>query len=154
MIDKVAPNIHQMNPGKGPKELGEQHSVDKYKYVPEKYKEVARNMEAQFAGLMLQEMEKSVGRENEDSSSDFYQSVMNSERSKTMSEHDRGLGVSKIILDQIYPERMRNPQSYEYFERMSKAANPAQQIAKYQAAEEARPIIKIYASPAKEASNE
>jgi Rod binding domain-containing protein len=146
LIDKIAAPIqYSKEPAK---------PVPSDRYVPESYKEVARNVESQFAELMLQEMEKSVGREGGDSASEFYQSVMNGERSKTMSTHDQGLGVSKIILDQIYPERLRNQQTYEYFQRMNQNANMPKSIAKYESVNSQTPPIKIYASTAKEANYE
>jgi Rod binding domain-containing protein len=76
--------------------------------VPEEYKKVAEGMESQFARLMIEQMKKTVEKNEEGSSAqDFYDSVMTNEYADLMSKGD-GLGLQKVILDQLYPQRLQN----------------------------------------------
>tara|TARA_R110000868_G_scaffold100128_1_gene275356 strand:+ start:20880 stop:21323 length:444 start_codon:yes stop_codon:yes gene_type:complete len=84
-------------------------------FIPEPYKNVAEGMEKQFAEYMLEQMDNSVDRTDESSSSmDYYDSVMREERAEMMAKNSE-LGLQKTILDQIYPERMRNQFSYQRY---------------------------------------
>lgn len=84
-------------------------------FIPEPYKNVAEGMEKQFADYMLEQMDNSVDRTDESSSaSDYYDSVMRDERAGMMAKNSE-LGLQKTILDQIYPERMRNQFAYQRF---------------------------------------
>lgn len=89
--------------------------VNNYKYVPSEYKDVAKGMEKQFAEFMIQQMENSVGSTSNNSAAKYYKSLMNSERANVMATKDQGLGLQKVILDQIYPQHMRNPATYKQF---------------------------------------
>jgi Rod binding domain-containing protein len=72
------------------------------------YEDVAEGMEANFTSYMLQEMRKSIPKETPDSSAmDYYNSMLDYERAQTMAKSDSGLGVKKVILDQIVPENMK-----------------------------------------------
>lgn len=72
------------------------------------YEEIAEGMEANFTSYMLQEMRKSVPKESPDSSAmDYYNSLLDYERAQTMAKSDSGLGVKKVILDQIVPQHMK-----------------------------------------------
>jgi Rod binding domain-containing protein len=85
-------------------------------YVPDPYKKVAASMEKQFANFMLNEMNKTTGEEfGKDTGSDYYKSLLTSERSKAVSENGDGLGLKKMILDQIYPQRLRSKIAYDSF---------------------------------------
>src|SRR5690606_13414436 len=77
-------------------------------FIPEPYKKVAEGMEKQFAEDMLEQMDRSIDRADESSSSmEYYDSVMREQRADSMAKNSN-LGLQKTILDQIYPERMRN----------------------------------------------
>jgi Rod binding domain-containing protein len=89
-------------------------------YVPTKFKKVASAMESQFAEFMLQQMQKTVNRNTaDDSSSKYYKSLMNTERAKTLANQNGGLGIQKMILEQIYPKRYRNEIAFNHYEKMS-----------------------------------
>lgn len=90
-------------------------------YIPEPYKKVARGMEEQFANFMLEEMNKTTGDSSTDSASQYYKGLMTAERAKIMSESDQGLGLKKVILEQIYPKRLRNKIAFENFVARDKA---------------------------------
>ena len=77
--------------------------------VPAAYREVAQGLEAQFIELMLQEMEKTVHHSATDQASEFYRSSLNNERAKLMAEHGGGMGIAKLILQQIYPAAQPTP---------------------------------------------
>lgn len=86
------------------------------KYIPEEYREFAKGMEDQFVNHMLGEMRKTIDRADEQSQTDeIYQGLLDNERSKIITNHEGGVGIQKMILDQIYPERFRNKQAYEAF---------------------------------------
>jgi Rod binding domain-containing protein len=90
--------------------------INDYNYIPEPYKKVARNMEGEFIKLMLNKMQDTVGLEEEkDSATQYYQDLLLDERSKIMSKKDRGLGLQEVILNEIYPKRMRNETSYNNY---------------------------------------
>lgn len=84
-------------------------------FIPEPYKKVAEGMEKQFAQYMLEQMDNSIDRADDPSSAmDYYDSVMREERANAMASNSE-LGLQKVILDQIYPERMRNQFAYQRF---------------------------------------
>jgi Rod binding domain-containing protein len=73
------------------------------------YEEIAEGMEASFTSHMLNEMRKTVPKESPDSSAmEYYNSMLDSERSQLMAKSETGLGVKKIILDQIVPNHMKH----------------------------------------------
>ncbi len=73
------------------------------------YEEIAEGMEASFTSHMLGEMRKSIPKETPDSSSmEYYNSLLDYERSQLMAKSDSGLGIKKIILDQITPADLKN----------------------------------------------
>jgi Rod binding domain-containing protein len=73
------------------------------------YEDVAEGMEANFTSYMLQEMRKSIPKEGPDSpATDYYNSLLDYERAQLMAKSDSGLGVKKVILDQIVPEHMKH----------------------------------------------
>ena len=72
------------------------------------YEEVAEGMETNFTSHLLAEMRKSVPKETPDSSAmEYYNSLMDFERAQLMAKSDTGLGVKKVILDQIVPANMK-----------------------------------------------
>ena len=61
-------------------------------------------------------MNKTVNKAESDSSaSDYYKSLLDHERSKIMSKNQNGQGLQKLILDQIYPKRLRNELTYNHY---------------------------------------
>lgn len=89
--------------------------VDDYKFIPKAYKDVASGMEKQFAEFMITQMNNSIGSEETNSGAKYYKSLLNSERADVMATKDQGLGLQKVILDQIYPQRMRSEIAYKQF---------------------------------------
>ena len=101
------------------KSNGSQRTDDKF--IPEDRKEVARAMEQQFAEYMIQQMNNTVDKadnENQDSASTYYEGMMTSERAKMMANSGKGLGIQKIVLDQIYPQRFRTEMNYNNYNKM------------------------------------
>jgi Rod binding domain-containing protein len=92
-------------------------AVDDKKFIPKQYQEVAESMEGQFAEFMLNQMNKAVGEnEGEDGNGmDYYKSLQTTERAKMMSKQNN-LGLQNVILDQIYPKRMRNEMALKQYE--------------------------------------
>ena len=77
--------------------------------IPEAYLKVARGVEQQFVQYMLKQMKKTVNTANPESSAlNFYKSILNNHQSRIMVEKNGGLGLQKIILDQIYPHNNKN----------------------------------------------
>jgi len=73
------------------------------------YEQIAEDMEANFTSYMLQEMKKTVPKETPDSSAqEYYNSLLDSERAQTMAKSDSGLGVKRVILDQIVPQHLKH----------------------------------------------
>ncbi len=78
--------------------------INQRKTPQDPYKKVARNMETQFLQHMLQEMQKTVHKDKEDSTqTKYYNSLLNYEHAKVMAEKNEGKGIQKLILDQIMP---------------------------------------------------
>ena len=87
-----------------------------FRNIPKPYVDLAKKIEGEFAKLMVEQMKKSVDKNEEDSSAmDFYDSLMTQEQSTAMVGKE-GLGVSKLILDQIYPQRLRTEENLRAFE--------------------------------------
>ena len=91
--------------------------VDDKKFIPKQYQEVAESMEQQFAEFMLNQMNKAIGEEeNQDAGGmDYYKSLQTTERAKMMSKQNN-LGLQNVILDQIYPKRLRNEMALKQYE--------------------------------------
>lgn len=93
-------------------------TIDDRKYIPKQYQEVAENMEQQFAEFMVNQMNKAVEENDNDNSGggmDYYKSLQTSERAKMMAKQNN-LGLQTVILDQIYPKRMRNEMALKQYE--------------------------------------
>lgn len=96
MSNKIQPQIHAPQLNK---------TYSKFKNVPKEYLAVAEGMESQFIEHMVGEMRKSVKPTTpESSATQFYNSLLDSERSKIMSQTENGVGLKEVILDQIYPQ--------------------------------------------------
>ena len=94
--------------------------VDDKKYIPKQFQEVAESMEGQFAEAMLKQMNQTVDEtEGEDSGGmEYYKSLQTTERAKMMAQQNN-LGLQNVILDQIYPKRMRNEMALKQYEAQS-----------------------------------
>lgn len=103
-----------------PKELESSSikKIDDRKYVPKEFVKVARGLEQQFAEMMINEMNKTTGDEgaNDGVGMDYYKSLQNTERAKTLTEQNQ-LGLQDLILDQIYPKRMRNEMALSQYQK-------------------------------------
>jgi Rod binding domain-containing protein len=61
---------------------------------------------------------RGINKDSKDSSAmDYYQGMINKERSSIMAKNNGGVGIQKLILDQIYPSHLRNNVTFEYFKR-------------------------------------
>jgi Rod binding domain-containing protein len=75
------------------------------------YEEIAEGMEANFTQHLLQEMKKTVPKDNPDSAPmDYYNSLLDAERAQIMAKSDSGIGIKKVILDQIVPQHLKSYQ--------------------------------------------
>ena len=91
-------------------------AVDDRKFIPKQYQDVAESMETQFAETMVKQMNQTIDEEpGEDSGMDFYKSLQTTERAKMMAKQNN-LGLQNVILDQIYPKRMRNEMALKQYE--------------------------------------
>ena len=73
------------------------------------YEDIAEGMETNFTSHMLAEMRKTIPKETPDSSAmEYYNSLLDFERAQTMAKSDSGLGIKKVILDQIVPQHMKH----------------------------------------------
>jgi Rod binding domain-containing protein len=84
--------------------------------VPTEYKNIAAGMEKQFAEHMIAQMNSTVGGEEKNSAEAYYEGLMDSERAQKMVETNGGLGLQDMILDQVYPRRMRNETSFKAYQ--------------------------------------
>ncbi len=100
-----------------PIDVSNKKYVDDRQYIPKQFKEVAQNMEQNFAEYMLSQMNKAVdSNESEESTGmDYYKGLQTSEQAKIMAMKNN-LGLQDVILDQIYPKRMRNEMALKQYE--------------------------------------
>ena len=69
-------------------------------------------MEQQFIQYMIEQMKKTIDVANPESSAlKFYKSMLNNYQADIMAARGEGLGLQKVILDQIYPQHQRTPPS-------------------------------------------
>ena len=93
--------------------------VDDTKFIPQKFKDVAESMESQFAEEMIKQMNQTIDEAGgEDSGMDYYKGLLTTERAKMMANQNN-LGLQKVILDQIYPKRMRNELALKQYEQQA-----------------------------------
>ena len=77
--------------------------------IPQPYLDVAQGMEKQFLEFMISQMKNSVNRAEEpDSAMNYYESLLTEEQAQQITSQNGGLGLQKLILDQVYPEYLRN----------------------------------------------
>ncbi|MBG07567.1 MAG: hypothetical protein CME68_02340 [Halobacteriovoraceae bacterium] len=102
------------------------------KFIPDPYKKVASSMETQFLNFMISKMKNTINKNNPESSAvEYYNGLINKERSNIMAKNNGGLGIQKLILNQIYPPHLRNKASYEYFMKNLQPNANKQKIQKY-----------------------
>lgn len=92
--------------------------IDDREYIPKQYKQVAAGMEQQFAEMMLDQMNKTIDEAEPEQGGmgmDYYKSLQKAERAKAMTSQN-SLGLQDVILDQIYPKRMRNEMALKQYE--------------------------------------
>jgi Rod binding domain-containing protein len=107
--------IHRPQIQSHTQKLNQRKSVDDSKYIPDDHKEFAKNLESQFAQLMLKEMQKSIGStQPKNTQSEFYDSLMIQERAKTMAG-DGNSQLQEMILDEVYPKKFRNEANYNLY---------------------------------------
>ena len=93
-------------------------TIDDTKYIPKPYLEVAEGMEREFANIMMKQMNKTVGEAQAPSTGmGYYKGLLDDKRVNSMVKSNGGLGLQKLILDQIYPKRMRNEFAYNHYKR-------------------------------------
>ena len=113
------------------------NTKDNSKLIPDPYKKVASSMETQFLNFMISKMKNTINQNTPDSSAvEYYNGLINKERSNIMAKNNGGLGIQKLILNQIYPPHLRNKASYEYFMKNLQPNNNRQKIQKYVSSEE------------------
>jgi Rod binding domain-containing protein len=85
------------------------HSISQRTNPVKPFEDVAEGMEASFTSHMLAEMRKTIPKETPDSSAmEYYNSLLDYERAQSMAKSDSGLGIKKVILDQIVPQHMKH----------------------------------------------
>ncbi len=99
---------------------------DESKFIPEPYKKVAEGLEQQFNDYMLKELDSTSAYEQEEGNSspgmNYYKSILNSERASAISKQGKyGIGIQEIILDQIYPKKMRNEIAFNHYQKQQEA---------------------------------
>lgn len=100
---------------KQPKSL-DYKAVDDRKYIPKQFQEVAESMEGQFAETMVKQMNQTIDEApGDDTRMEYYKSLQTSERAKMMAKQNN-LGLQTVILDQIYPKRLRNEMALKQYE--------------------------------------
>ncbi len=76
--------------------------------ILQKYNDIAEGMETQFNEYMLAQMNKSIDKdEPESSATQYYNSLLDSERAQILSKNNGGLGLKKMILEQILPAHLK-----------------------------------------------
>jgi Rod binding domain-containing protein len=101
-----------------PKAIDQGPKIDDRQYIPKQYKEVAAGMEQQFAEMMLDQMGRTVDEAETEGGGmgmDYYKSLQKSERAKSMTAQNN-LGLQDVILNQIYPKRIRNEMALKQYE--------------------------------------
>ncbi len=91
--------------------------ADSLEMVPKAYREVAQGMEEQFIEFMLQQMKNSIQKSEDDSTAmSYYESLITQEQAQAMASQGGGIGIQRLILDQIYPEYMRTEANLRQFD--------------------------------------
>jgi len=97
---------------------------DEFENIPKPFKDAARGIEQQFVEFMVQQMHKTTGApEDSNTATNYYNDLLYKEESNRMTEHKNGLGIQKLILDQIYPKKFRNADALAAFNAQTKSKN-------------------------------
>ena len=92
--------------------------------VPEEYRKFAQEQEAQFIKLMLEEMNKTVNKENpENQESQFYKSMLTDQYAQLISKQNGGIGLQQMILRQMLNERQGPAANVQQIEKYAKEAS-------------------------------
>lgn len=83
-------------------------------HIPKPYLDIAENLETQFSDMMFKAMEKTTGKDEGSTAEEYYNSLLNEQRSK-LASNDEGMGIKKIILDQIYPQKFRTKENLDAY---------------------------------------
>lgn len=76
--------------------------------IAKEIQDVAEGMETQFVNHLLTEMNKTVEKNEEESTAEsFYQSMLNNERATAISKKGE-IGLKDLIIDQLSPMRKNN----------------------------------------------
>lgn len=95
---------------------------DEFENIPKPFKDAARGVEQQFVEFMVQQMHKTSGApESSNTATNYYNDLLYKEESSRMTEHKNGLGIQKLILDQIYPKKFRNADALAAFNAQTKS---------------------------------
>lgn len=95
---------------------------DEFENIPKPFKDAARGIEQQFVEFMVQQMHKTTGApEDSNTATNYYNDLLYKEESNRMTEHKNGLGIQKLILDQIYPKKFRNADALAAFDAQNKS---------------------------------
>ena len=112
-------------------------------------------METQFLNFMISKMKKTIDQEKPESSAlEYYNGLINKERSNIMAKNNGGLGIQKLILNQIYPSHLRNKASYEYFMKQLQPNIKKQAIKKYESNQDMEKLINKKNIASKDYKNE
>lgn len=103
-----------------------EQKVDDRQFIPDRFKDIAGSMEQQFAEMMIEEMKKTVDKTEPESGAEaYYNSLMQQEYAKNLTNGDDGMGLKKMILNQIYPHHMRNEINFNRFQNNNSKAQVA-----------------------------
>ncbi len=95
---------------------------DEFENIPKPFKDAARGIEQQFVEFMVEQMHKTTGAAEESNTSmNYYNDLLYKEESNKMTEYKNGLGIQKLILDQIYPKKFRNAEALAAFNAQTKS---------------------------------
>ncbi len=73
------------------------------------YVELAEGMETQFASHMIEQMRRTIPRDEEPSSAQrYYESLMDQEHAQALAKSDTGLGLKRVVLEQILPAHLKD----------------------------------------------
>ena len=96
---------------------------DSYRYIPDKFIEVAENLETQFINHMLKQMQSTTGEKSNSTAETYYKDLQTTEQSKLMSQTTKSGSLKDLILNQIYPEQYRNEFTYNSILKQQQANN-------------------------------
>ena len=93
-------------------------SLDPHKFIPEDYKKVAKGLEQQFVQYMVEQMQKTIGKDDNSTAMNYYKELGQKEQAKLMTETRNGMGIQDLILDEIYPKKFRNQDALNAYKQM------------------------------------